>query len=174
MIVLSTAGAQTASAASAAAAQGLDVPILGSSVVYSPGLLTGAAGPTLRKNLYLAAPVSSFDKHPDLLATYAEAFPGSTPSTNVILGYRSADVLRQLLDKACDDGDLTREGLLKAKASLTSVETEGVLATLDLSKPGESPSRQSFILRPSDGPGGLMVEREAFEGADTGGFRPAG
>ena len=172
MIVLTTAGAQTTSVASVAAAQGLDVPILGSSPVYSPALLGGGAGPALRKNLYLAAPVSSFDKHPELLTAYSAKFPGSEPSINAILGYGSADAMRQILDKACAQGDLTRPGLLTAKTSLTAVKTAGLLATLDFSKAGDSPSRETFILRPADGPGGLKVEKEAFEGADTKDFRP--
>ncbi len=61
LIVLTTAGSQTASVASVARAQNLDVPILGSSPVYSPGLLAGPAGEKLREDLYVAAPLSTFD-----------------------------------------------------------------------------------------------------------------
>ncbi len=170
LIVLTTAGTQTASVASVTQSQGLDVPILGSSPVYSPGLLAGPAGDKLREDLYVAAPLSTFDQHPELLKAYQEKFPGTTPSVNALLGYGSADVLRQVLDRACENGDLTREGVVEAKGQLDTVETGGVLAPLDYTEAGGSPTRQNFVLRPATAPGGLTVEQQAFEGADTAEF----
>ncbi len=170
LIVLTTAGSQTASVASVARAQNLDVPILGSSPVYSPGLLAGPAGEKLREDLYVAAPLSTFDQHPELLKAYQAKYPGSTPSINALLGYGSADVLHQILTKACENGDLTREGVLAAKGQLGKIETGGVLAPLNYTGTGGSPARQNFVLRPADAPGGLTVEQEAFEGKDTAGF----
>ena len=66
--------------------------------------------------------------------------------------------MKQVLDKACEDGDLTREGVLKAKQPLTNVDTGGLVVPLDYSVGvGKSPSRQSYILQPADVPGGAKA-----------------
>ena len=62
--------------------------------------------------------------------------------------------MKQILEKACADGDLTREGVLKAKQSLTDVDTGGLVVPLDFSQSGTSPGTQNYILQPADVPGG--------------------
>ena len=74
-IALTVAPGQTASVAGVAAAQGLDVPIVGNNPVFAPGLLQGPAANWLKKNLYVASPVAPFDKLPDLLKAYQAAYP---------------------------------------------------------------------------------------------------
>ena len=101
------------------------------------------------------------------LEDYQAKYPNVTPSLGVVVGTGMADLMRQILDKACADGDLTPEGVVKAKQSLAAVETEGLLVPLDISKPGQSPSRQSYILRPADVPGGAKAVTEAYESPDV-------
>jgi ABC-type branched-subunit amino acid transport system substrate-binding protein len=168
-ILLTTAPTATASAASVAAQVGLDVPILGNNAVYAPGLLDSPAGPTLESNLLVAAPVTSFDQQPQLLSDYTAAYPDGAASLGAMDGYVAALVMDQILEKACADGDLTPEGVTKAKASLTDVDTHGLVVPLDYSK-GGSPSGQSYILKPGDGPGGLQQVAPAAEGEDVAGY----
>lgn len=163
MIVLTTSPTQTASAAGVAQAQGLDVPILGSNPVFSPALLNGPAAAALKKNLYVASPISAFDKHPDLLERYNAKFPGSTPSLGVVFGFGMGEVMKSVLDAACENGDLTREGVLAAFNDLGEVDTGGLVVPITGFELGKSPSTQSFILRPADVPGGAQVVAEAFE-----------
>lgn len=170
MIVLTTAPTQTASAASVAQAQGLDVPILGSNPVFAPGLLGGPAAAALKKNLYFAAPISSFDKNQELLEAYKKKYPGSTQSLGVIFGTGMSELMNQILEKACENKDLTREGLLKAVSELENVDTGGLVVPIDGFELGKSPSQQSFILRPADVPGGAKVAAEAFASADLEGL----
>jgi hypothetical protein len=80
----------------------------------------------------------------------------------------------QILEKACANGDLTRAGVTAAKASLSNVDTKGLVVPLDYSKgPGQSPSSQSFILQPAPGPGGAKQLQAATEGDDVKNFKPA-
>ena len=111
-IALTVAPGQTASVAAVAEAQGLDVPILGNNPVFAPGLLAGPTANWLKTHLYVASPVSSFDEHADLLKAYQEAYPDVTPSLGVLVGTGMATLMNQVLDAACDNGDLTRAGVL--------------------------------------------------------------
>ena len=179
-IMLTTAPTQTASAATVSATQGLDVPILGNNPVFAPGLLTGPAKQELIDRLVFASPVNTFNTHADLLEQYRERFNVQEPSAGVITGYAMADIMNQVLEAACENGALTREGMLEAKQALEDVQPllndEPLLVPLDLTvEPGESPSTQSFILQPAEVPGGVQRvedQQEAFESEDVEGFAP--
>ncbi|GAC1537389.1 MAG: ABC transporter substrate-binding protein [Acidimicrobiales bacterium] len=157
-IFLTTAPTQTASVAGVAQSQGLGVPILGNNPVFAAGLLSTSAGAALKANLYVAGPTETFDKATTVLDEFKSKYAGRTPTLGVIFGEGAADIMRQLLEKACASGDLTRDGLLAAKTALGKVDTGGLIVPLDFSKPGVSPSKESYILRPDDVPGGLKTE----------------
>jgi ABC-type branched-subunit amino acid transport system substrate-binding protein len=163
-IALTVAPGQTASVATVAEAQGLDVPILGSNPVFAPGLLQGPAAAKIKDDLYIASPVSSFDKHPEQLEEYQAAYPEAVPSLGVVVGFGMSEMMKQVLDAACADGDLTRAGVLAAFEGLTEVETGGLVVPIRGFEVGKSPSLESFVLRPADVPGGATVAEEAFEG----------
>ncbi len=163
-IALTVAPTQTASAAGVAAAQGLNVPIIGSNPVFAPGLLQGPAAQALKDNLYVASPVSAFDAQPELLEQYQQAYPNVQPSLGVLVGYGMSAIMKQVLDAACENGDLTRAGVVAAFSELQNVDTGGLVVPIDGFETGRSPSTQSFILRPADVPGGATVVQDAFEG----------
>jgi ABC-type branched-subunit amino acid transport system substrate-binding protein len=164
LIALTVAPTQLASVATVAEAQGLDVPILGSNPVFAPGLLQGPAAEWLKTHLYVASPVSSFDAHPDLLAQYKEAYPDATPSLGVVVGFGMSEIMKQVLDAACENGDLTREGVVTAFGELEEVDTGGLVVPIRGFELGKSPSLESFVLQPADVDGGATVLAEAFEG----------
>lgn len=171
-ILLTVAPGQTASVAGVAAAQGLNVPIIGNNPVFSPALLKGPAAAALKKNLVIAAPLNSFEKHADLLKAYQAKFPKAATSLGVIFGTGMGEVMKQILDKACADGDLTRDGVLKAKESLSNIDTGGLIVPLDFSVGvGKSPSHASYILAPADVPGGAKVLLDATASADAAGLQ---
>jgi ABC-type branched-subunit amino acid transport system substrate-binding protein len=171
-ILLTTAPQATASAAGVAAQVGLNVPILGNNPVYAPGLLQSPAGPALKAHMFIASPVTTFDQQQQLLKDYQAKYPGGTPSLGVVHGYADAMVMNEILNKACQNGDLTPEGVAKAKQSLTNVDTKGLVVPLDYSKLGDSPSKESYILVPADGPGGAKQVLTATEGDDVKDFHP--
>ena len=172
VIALTVAPGQTASAAGVAASQGLDVPIVGNNPVFSPGLLKGPAGPALKKNLLVASPISPFDKNADLLKAYQAKNPGNT-TLGVVFGTAASTVMNKILDKACTDGDLTPEGVSKAKESIGDVDTGGLSVPLKF-QTGKSPSLKSYIFQAADVPGGAKSVSDLFQGDDAAGFVPAG
>jgi ABC-type branched-subunit amino acid transport system substrate-binding protein len=164
LIALTVAPGQLASVAAVAEAQGLDVPILGSNPVFAPGLLQGPSAGWLKSHLYVASPVSSFDANPDLLKKYEAAYPDATPSLGVVVGTGMSEIMKQVLDSACDNGDLTRAGVVSAFNDLKKVDTGGLVVPIRGYELGKSPSLESFVLQPADVPGGAKVLAEAFEG----------
>ena len=164
-IALTVGPGATASAAGVAEAQGLDVPIVGSNPVFAPGLLEGPAAEALKKNLYVATPISSFEEHPELLEQYQAAYPDvAQPSPGVIFGFGMGEVMKQVLDAACEEGDLTRAGVKAAYEALEEVDTGGLLVPITGFETGVSPSLESFIIRPADVPGGATQVSDAFQG----------
>ncbi|TFV91457.1 ABC transporter substrate-binding protein [Blastococcus sp. CT_GayMR16] len=164
MIALTVAPGQLASVAAVAEAQGLDVPILGSNPVFAPGLLQGPAANWLKSHLYVASPVSAFDANPDLLDAYEAEYPDATPSLGVIVGTGMSTLMKEVLDSACENGDLTRQGVLDAFDGLEEADTGGLVVPIRGFELGKSPSLESFVLQPADVPGGAKVAAEAFEG----------
>src|SRR5829696_5846344 len=164
LIALTVAPGQLASVAAVAEAQGLDVPILGSNPVFAPGLLDGPSAEWLKTHLYVASPVSSFDANPELLEAYEAAYPDSTPSLGVVTGTGMSTLMKEVLDAACGNGDLTRQGVVDAFNGLEEVDTGGLVVPIRGFELGQSPSLESFVLQPADVPGGAKVAAEAFEG----------
>ncbi len=178
-IMLTTAPTQTASVATVSETQGLRVPILGNNPIFAPGLLKGPAGKILIERARFAAPSSTFKAQPALLEEYKTRFKVQEPSLGVIVGYSMSDIMAQVIEKACDNGDLTQEGMIEAKQALSNVApttAEGpLLVPLNLAvAEGESPSKQSFILKPANVPGGVeRVVQAPYQGADVEEFKPA-
>ncbi len=167
VVVLTTQPIQAAAAASATAAQHLDVPILGSGPTYLPALLDTPARGVLVDRFYQAGPNTGLDSDTakPLLDAYTKENPGGKPGNPLVTGYTIAQVMDTILEKACASGDLTRAGVFAAKKSLTGIDTGGLTGALDYSKPGISPSKQSFVTRPDPGrPGGSATAAARYEG----------
>jgi ABC-type branched-subunit amino acid transport system substrate-binding protein len=142
LIALTVAPGQLASVAAVAEAQGLDVPILGSNPVFAPGLLQGPAANWLKSHLYVASPVSAFADNQDLLDKYTEAYPDANPSLGVPVGWGMSTLMKEVLDAACENGDLTRAGVVEAFDGLEEVDTGGLvvhprLRARQVAEPGE-------------------------------------
>ena len=169
-ISLTTTPKQTASAVGVAAVGKFNVPFLGNNPTYSPLLLGTAVGPALEANLYVSGssiPLSADNPAAEkVLAAFKAKYPGKPSNAGVTYGYGVAQIYAQTLKAACDAKDLSREGIEKAFRTLTNVDTEGIIAPLDYSKPGEIPARQTYIVRPSKATldiDGLKIEKELFE-----------
>jgi ABC-type branched-subunit amino acid transport system substrate-binding protein len=161
-ILLTTTPTQTASAAAVDAASGLNVPLLGNSPVYVPQLLKTAAGPALEKFLYVAA---SWDAYSGDSAgavkvrnAYKARFAKEVPNGGVDWGYGGAIAYATVLKKACDNKDLTRDGVQAAFRQTSSVDTEGLFPTLDYSHPGDPATSQTNVAQAdAKAEGGLTV-----------------
>lgn len=117
------------------------------------------------KDYYIASstlPIGSDEPAPKKLATdYAAAYPDDGLDNGVVSGWTAASLYGELLKKACENKDLTREGIDKALLELDAFST-GFGITHDFSDPAAPSTRQSVIMKPdSKVPGGLKVVQEA-------------
>jgi ABC-type branched-subunit amino acid transport system substrate-binding protein len=172
-ISLTTTPKQTASAVGVAAVSKLNVPFLGNNPTYSPLLLNTPVGPALEANLYVSGssiPLSADNPEAKkVLDAFRKKYPGKPSNAGVTYGYGVAQIYSQTLKAACDAKDLSREGIEKAFRTLKNVDTKGIIAPLDYSKPGEIPARQTYVVRPSKATlaiDGLKIEKDLFE-SDT-------
>jgi ABC-type branched-subunit amino acid transport system substrate-binding protein len=159
-IALTSAPLQTASVASVDKALGLNVPIIGNNPDFAPTLMATQAKGALEELFFQAQSGVPFSapEAKDVAALYKSKFPNETPSSGVPYGYAVADSYFQTLDKACKAGDLTRDGVAAAHKQITNLDTKGLVAPLDLSKAGKSPTKQVYIVKPSSSDeGGLSV-----------------
>jgi ABC-type branched-subunit amino acid transport system substrate-binding protein len=161
-IMLTATPTQTASAAAVDASIGLNVPLLGNNPVYAPQLLDTAAGPALTKLLYVAASWQPFSGDSAGATTvrkaYTAKYPKDIPNGGVDWGYGAAVAYTAVLKKACDSGDLSRDGIQKAFRQTTSIDTDGIFPSLDYSKPGDPATREVLIAQPDKAtPGGLKI-----------------
>jgi ABC-type branched-subunit amino acid transport system substrate-binding protein len=180
-IGLTTTPKQTASAVGVAAVSKFNVPFLGNNPTYSPLLLNTPAGPALEANLYVSgssSPLSADNPEAKkVLAAFKAKYPGKPTNAGVAYGYGVAQIYAHTLRAACDAKDLSRAGIEKAFRTLTNVDTNGLIAPLDYSKPGEIPARQTFIVRPSKATlaiDGLKIEKDLFESDIAKDYTPSG
>jgi len=168
-VLLTTTPKQTASAVGVAAVGGFNVPFLGNNPTYSPLLLGTPVAAALEANLYImgsSIPLSADNPAAQkVLAAYKAKFPSGKPNAGVTYGYGVGKIWEQTLKAACDAKDLTRAGIEAAFHTLTSVDTDGILAPLDYSTAGGIPAKQTFVVRPSKATvaiDGLKIEKQLF------------
>lgn len=164
-VLISAGPRQAASLVGVAAAGGLNVPIVGNNSAFAPQLLETQAGRVLRKDYYVAAstlPIGSKEPEPSRLAReYSKAHPDDVLDNGVAAGWSAASAFGAALKQACEDKDLTRQGVVDALTSLDAYDS-GFGIRHDFSDPNLPSTRETFILKPDAGiEGGLKVHREA-------------
>jgi ABC-type branched-subunit amino acid transport system substrate-binding protein len=173
-ILFSAAPPQAASLAGIAASQKLDVPIVANGPGWTPQILTTPAADALAANYYVVSSMAPLGLEADgvkeFLDAYEQEYPKGTPSSNGSLyAYAGAQIADAALTKACENKDLTRQGVLDALRSIDALDTGGTIAgTLDFTDPAQPPSRMVYIAKVSkDAPGGLEPLGEAHTAADA-------
>jgi ABC-type branched-subunit amino acid transport system substrate-binding protein len=171
VIAVTTGPKQLASLAGIAASQGLNVPIVGNNPTFDPAVMASPAAKALIANVYIAGSISPFTldqpKVKNVGEQYLKAYGNKNAKASVPFGYVQAQVMNEILTKACSDKDLSREGLIKAAHELSGVQTGGLVAgPLDYTKLGQPSTRSIYIARPADVIGGLRPLPGTFE-SDT-------
>jgi ABC-type branched-subunit amino acid transport system substrate-binding protein len=180
-ILVSAGPTQAASAAGVAKSVGLNVPIVSNGPGFTPQLLKSPAGPALTENLTvvssIAPPAMDAPAAKQLQEDFAKEYPDAVPTqVGSVFGYVQAKVTKEILQKACDNKDLTRQGLLTALHQVSGLDTGGLIAgTLDYTKAGQPPSRSVYISK-VDGsvPGGLSVVEGPLEAAPAKAYQAGG
>jgi ABC-type branched-subunit amino acid transport system substrate-binding protein len=154
-VVLGAAPAQLASLAGVLSAQGADVPIIGMNPTFNPALLNTPAADALLANTYSITSVAPYASDAPGVQAANEMYTGADPDGaigwEVPLAYGQAELLKNVLESACDAGDLTPEGVVAALGDASDVDTDGVFPDgLDFTQVGESPTRTVFITKVSD------------------------
>src|SRR5699024_2500456 len=104
----------------------------------------------LKANAIISASLAPYNgKGPEVekvAAAYDKQYPKEVPKASVPFGYSQGKVMYEALQKACDQKDLTRAGLVKAARSLSNVDMGGLTtAPLDSTKVGKPSTRTVFI-----------------------------
>jgi ABC-type branched-subunit amino acid transport system substrate-binding protein len=162
VVLLTTTPPQAASAVAVAQANGFDMSFVGSNPTFSPALLASPAAGALQASYLMVssiAPYASDAAGPaDVRSAFAAEFAGETPTHFVLYGYAQGELMAQILETACENGALTRPGLLEAFQSLDDVDTAGLVAPMDFSDPGQPPAREVHILKPDASVDGGLTE----------------
>lgn len=167
-ISVTTSPTAMASLSGIAAAQGLNVPVLGNNPTFDPAVLKSPAAKAIIANGYFLGPVpppsSPNPKVKKSMASVKKAYPKDTPKNAALVGFVEGKVMYTILDKACENGDLTREGIVKAARELDAVKTSGLAAgDLDFSEVGQPPTRGVFLARAAAVTGGLEQVGDVLE-----------
>jgi ABC-type branched-subunit amino acid transport system substrate-binding protein len=179
VIAVTTGPKQLASIAGIAASQGLNVPIVGNNPTFDPALMSSAAAKALKANTYISGSISAWtlDKAQvkkvgdDFIAKYGK----KDAKASVQFGYAQAQVMYEILKKACDNKDLSRAGIVKAARQLSGVDTGGLIAgPLDYTKVGGPSTRTVYLARPADVIGGLKPLPGTFESDLVKNYQPGG
>jgi ABC-type branched-subunit amino acid transport system substrate-binding protein len=168
-IALSTSPSQTASAVGVAAAGGLQIPFVGNGPTWDPALLESPAAKAVKALLFVSASPAPFDKPEsgpeEAASAFTEAHPDETPKASVQVGWAQGRLMYETLERACQNEDLSREGIVKAFRELSDLDLDGLTAgPLDYTQVGEPSSRTTHVSQPAEVPGGLKI-LEVVDGA---------
>ena len=148
-------------------AQGLNVPMIGSNPVFAPTLLEDPGVTAALKNYYQVtsyAPIGSEVPAAQELLGKLQEITDEQPNIGTSQGYVWGLAWQELLQTACDNGDLTRAGIMEAMSQVDALETNGLTGTLSFATEGTPTTREAFIVAPDPNvPGGLTVMQGLFE-----------
>ncbi|GAA3462293.1 ABC transporter substrate-binding protein [Saccharothrix longispora] len=153
VVILTTGPTDAAVIIGQTAARGFKGKFIGTSPTWNMGLMQSPAAPAI-KALYLqSAPWKSWATDTPGHKALREALPSVTPNDGYTAGWVWAYPLKAALQKAAENKDLTRAGVLNAVRQLESVDYEGMLPTgagKFTGTPDESTFRQTLIYKPDE------------------------
>lgn len=167
-VMLSTTPAQTAAAVGVAAALRWDVPFMVNVVGWDTAILESPVAAAVEKQLSVVTSVAPFSSEKpgakQVADAFTQAYPEEKPAIYVDHGYTVAKVFLAVVEKACKEFDLTRDGVLKAFQDTTNLETDGLTGPLRYSLVGRPSATQSYVTKvDASAPGGLTTVEDLFE-----------
>ncbi len=127
LVVISTGPLEVAAVVGGAVQAGFTGKFVGSIPTWNAALLQSPAGPALEASYLWATSFPLWDTDSPGFEAMRTANGDATPNDYFALGWTGGYVMKAALEQAIEDGDLTREGLLKAATSLDGVDSEGML-----------------------------------------------
>jgi ABC-type branched-subunit amino acid transport system substrate-binding protein len=164
LVLLAVNPAETAVIVRGAADGGFTGRIIGASPSWSPDLLGGPAAPALRALYEQSAAWGPGSADTPGHRAMRAALGSVPPHEGQVAAWVRSYPLRAALVAAAENGELTREGLVRAARGLGAVDYEGML-------PAGAADR-SVILSPATGTGvrDVPVVRDFFAGPTLAGF----
>ena len=161
VVLLGTTASQFSTILSTATSLGYDPLqwVSGSTGSFTPSLLNGPAKQTLETKVAFATPGAVWGEDTPAVQAVHEAYqklrPNVTPGFGMVLGYGQAQAYVQVIASTCKN--LTRQAIIDKFRSLHTLDTGGLVLTLDLTRgAGKSQTLQGYMVRPdSSVPGGL-------------------
>ncbi|MGH3516771.1 MAG: ABC transporter substrate-binding protein [Haloechinothrix sp.] len=174
VVILTTAPTEAAVIVGQAAARGYEGKFIGTSPTWNPALLQSPAADAFTALYLQSGPWAPFGTDTPGHTAMRDAVGDVTPNDGYTAGWVWSYPLKDALEKAVQEGDLTRDGLLAAVQSLESVDYEGMLpegAGNYAAEPDDALFRQSVISKVDESaPTGVAIEKDFFEGPTAAGF----
>jgi ABC-type branched-subunit amino acid transport system substrate-binding protein len=166
VVVLATGPAEMAEIVGKAVAGGFKGQFIGSVPTWNPAILKSKAAPAVQASYHYVAPWGPFGSDTAAHKAMAEATGGKPPANDgYTFGWIWSYPLKAVLEKALENGDLTRAGVREAVNQVT-VDYEGALPSRKYNgKPNETVVREAVIVKPDPkAPVGASVLKDLFVG----------
>ncbi|MQA09058.1 MAG: ABC transporter substrate-binding protein [Pseudonocardiaceae bacterium] len=169
LLILTTGPTDAAVIVGQAAARGYRGMVIGTSPTWNPGLLASPAAEALKAMYLQSGPWAPFGSDTPGHRAMRKALGKVEPNDGYTSGWVWSYPLKAALEKATQNGNLTREGLLEAVQSLREVDYEGMLpkeAGNFSGSPNQTTFRQSLISKPDESaPSGVTLQEDFFVGS---------
>ncbi|MGH3974957.1 MAG: ABC transporter substrate-binding protein, partial [Pseudonocardiaceae bacterium] len=141
-------------------------PMVANNPAFGPRLLGSPAAGALG-NLAVVASSAPFSSDVPQARQVAQAFQQGgfegLPNSGVPYGYAIGEIWGQLLQRACNNRDITRAGIQEALRQSANITTGNLIADLDFAKPGAPAAREVYIGVPDAAvPGGIRQVTPLF------------
>lgn len=174
IVVVSTGPLELAAVVGGAVAQGFAGKFIGSIPTWNAALLASPAGPALEASYLWASSFPGYAADTPGHDAMRAAAGDADPNEYFALGWTGGYLMKAALEKAIEDDDLTREGVLAAAKSLTEVDSEGMLPDGSgnyAGDPNEAAIRATQLFTPAPkAPGGVEPLADPFTGPTAEGY----
>lgn len=173
MMTAMSSPAQVSSIGVQMKAQGMDMPLLGWGPTYAPTIVANQdVVDAMTGNYYLAASAAPWTIDTPTAKEVRDAWDAlgiqDPPSSTAFVGYLSGVAWGAILEAACESGDMTRAGVMKARETVDDLDTDGISGTLDFSKPNSPTTREIYISQLSaETPGGTVAVSDLYKSPEA-------
>jgi ABC-type branched-subunit amino acid transport system substrate-binding protein len=165
VVVLATGPAEMAEIVGGSVAGGFKGRFIGSVPTWNPAVLESEAAPAIEAAYRFVSPWGPFGSDTQAHKAMEQAVGSNLPTNDgYTFGWIWSYPVKAVLEKAAEDGNLTRAGVREAIAEVT-VDYEGALPERQYGDPEETVVREALIAKPdASAPLGASVEEDFFTG----------
>lgn len=174
LVIITTGPAEMAEIVGGVASRGFTGKFIGTSPTWNKGVLDSPAGPAIEQLYLQSAPWEPFGADTPGHEAMREAVGDVDPNDGYTAGWVWSYPLRDVLESAYENDDLTRAGVVQAASELETVDYEGMLpdeAGKFSGEPNDTVFREIVITEPDkSAPSGTSTIQEFFVGPTAEGF----